>query len=87
MTRPGTDGWYSVKGLRLAYFLAAPADLETGEWNDPCCSNSSSGRPPRITLRDGETRTQDFRIWRGVGPIGPRCEHVRLSAAGITPHA
>jgi hypothetical protein len=63
MTRPGTDGSYSVKGLPPGeYCLAAPADLETGEWNDPVLLEELVRSSARITLRDGETTTQDFRI-------------------------
>jgi hypothetical protein len=63
MTRPGTDGSYSVKGLPPGeYYLAAPADLETGEWNDPVLLEELVRSSARITLRDGEKTTQDFRI-------------------------
>jgi hypothetical protein len=48
-----TDGAYSVKGLPPGeYFLAAPTDLETGEWNDPVLLEqlvlSSAFRTPSI---------------------------------------
>ena len=63
MTRPGTDGSYSVKGLPPGeYYLAAPADLETGEWNDPVLLEQLVRSSATITLRDGETTTRDFRI-------------------------
>ena len=63
MTRPGTDGAYSVKGLPPGeYYLAAPADLETGEWNDPTLLEEVVRSSARVTLRDGETTTRDFRI-------------------------
>jgi Carboxypeptidase regulatory-like domain len=63
MTRPATDGSYSVKGLPPGeYYLAAPADLETGEWNDPVLLEHLVRSSARVTLRDGETTTQNFRI-------------------------
>jgi len=63
MTRPATDGSYSVKGLPPGeYFLAAPTDLETGEWNDPMLLEQLVRSSARITLRDGQMTTQDFRI-------------------------
>jgi uncharacterized protein (DUF2141 family) len=63
MTRPGTDGSYSVKGLPPGeYYLAALADLETGEWNDPVLLEQLVGSSAKITLRDGEMTMQDFRI-------------------------
>ena len=56
MTRPGTDGSYSVKGLPPGeYFLAALADLETGEWNDPALLEQLVQSSAKVTLRDGET--------------------------------
>jgi hypothetical protein len=63
MTRPATDGSYSVKGLPPGdYYLAAPTDLETGEWNDPVLLEQLVRSSARITLRDGEMASQDFRI-------------------------
>jgi hypothetical protein len=63
MTRPATDGAFSVRGLPPGeYLLAALADLETGEWNDPALLDQLVPSAVRITLRDGETTRQDFRI-------------------------
>jgi hypothetical protein len=63
MTRPGTDGSYSVKGLPPGeYYLAALPDLETGEWNDPVLLEQLVPSSAKVTLRDGETTTQAFRV-------------------------
>jgi hypothetical protein len=63
MTRPATDGSYSVKGLPPGeYYLAAPADLESGEWNDPLLLDELVRSAATITLRDGEMTLQNFRI-------------------------
>jgi hypothetical protein len=63
MTRPGTDGSYSVKGLPPGeYYLAALADLETGEWNDPVLLEQAARSSARIRLREDEMTVQDFRI-------------------------
>jgi hypothetical protein len=63
MTRPATDGAFSVKGLPAGeYFLGALTDLETGEWNDPTLLDQLVRRSVTITLRDGETTAQDIRI-------------------------
>jgi hypothetical protein len=63
MTRPATDGTFSVKGLPPGeYFVAALTDLETGEWNDATLLEQLTGSSAKVTLRDGETTTQDFRI-------------------------
>ena len=70
MTRPATDGSYSVKGLPPgAYFLAAPTDLETGEWNDPMLLEQLAGSSAKVILRDGEMTTQDFRIGGQRSPL------------------
>lgn len=67
MTRPATDGSYSVKGLPPGeYLLAAPMDLETGEWNDPTLLEQLVPSSVKITLRDGEMTKQDFRIGGGA---------------------
>jgi hypothetical protein len=63
MTRPATDGSYSVKGLPPGeYFVAAPTDLEAGEWNDPALLDQLARTSARITLRDGEMTPQGFRV-------------------------
>jgi hypothetical protein len=63
MTRPATDGSYSLKGLPPGeYLLAAPTDLETGEWNDPTLLEQLVRSSAKVTLRDGVTTTQDFRV-------------------------
>ncbi len=63
MTRPATDGSYSVKGLPPGeYYLTAPTDLETGEWNDPVLLEQLVRSSAKVTLRDGEPTTQTFRI-------------------------
>jgi hypothetical protein len=63
MTRPATDGSYSVKGLPPGeYYLAAPTDLETGEWNDPALLEQLVPSSAKVALRDGEMTKKDFRI-------------------------
>jgi hypothetical protein len=63
MTRPATDGSYTVKGLPPGeYYLAAPTDLETGEWNDPTLLEQLVRSSATVTLRAGETTTRHFRV-------------------------
>jgi hypothetical protein len=63
MTRPGTDGSYSLKGLPAGeYYLATPSDLETGEWNDPALLEQLVSSSAKITLSEGEMTKKDFRI-------------------------
>lgn len=63
MTRPGTDGSYSLKGLPAGeYYLATPADLENGEWNDPALLEQLVPSSARVRLNEGEMAKKDFRI-------------------------
>ena len=63
MTRPGTDGSYSLKGLPPGdYYLAAPADLEIGEWNDPALLEQLVPSSTRVILSEGEMLKRNFRI-------------------------
>jgi hypothetical protein len=63
MTRPATDGTFNVRGLPPGeYLLAALTDLETGEWNDPTLLEELLKSSAKVSLRDGETTTQDFRF-------------------------
>ena len=63
LTRPGTDGRFHVAGLPAGdYFIAALADLEPGEWNDPTVLDSLVRWSIAIAVRDGETTTQNVRV-------------------------
>jgi hypothetical protein len=63
MTRPATDGSFTIKGMPAGeYFLAAPFDLETGEWNDPALLDQLVKASVKVTLREGETTTQNYRM-------------------------
>jgi hypothetical protein len=62
-TRPGTDGAFVVKELPPGdYYLAALPDLETGEWNDPALLESLVKSSATVTLREGQTTTQNYQI-------------------------
>ena len=63
MVRPGTDGVFTMKGLPPGdYLLVALLDLESGEWNDPALLEQFSKAAVKVTLRDGETTTQNYRM-------------------------
>lgn len=63
MVRPATDGTFTIKGLPPGeYLLAAPLDLETGEWNDPALLEELARASVKVTLREGETTTQNYRM-------------------------
>ena len=61
-------GYNAVTGERtlgapsIGYFVAAPTDLETGEWNDPVLLEQLARSSAKVTLRDGQTTTRNFRI-------------------------
>jgi hypothetical protein len=63
LTRPATDGNFRVVGLPAGdYFMAALADLEPGEWNDPAMLATLVQWSLTLTVRDGQTTTQDLRV-------------------------
>jgi protocatechuate 3,4-dioxygenase beta subunit len=63
MTRPDTGGAFHAKGLPPGeYFVTALTDLEPGEWNDPTLLEQLAGAAVTVTLRDGQTTTQNFQI-------------------------
>ena len=65
-TRPATDGAFTIKGLLPGdYFLVALPDLEPGEWNDSAFLEQLVKSSTKVTVRDGETTTQNYRIGGG----------------------
>ena len=63
MTRPATDGAFTFKGLLAGdYYLVALPDLENGEWNDPTLLEQLVKSSTVVSVRDGETTTQNYRI-------------------------
>ena len=64
--RPGTDGRYTVRNLPPGqYAIAAVTDVEPGEWFDPTFLQELTGASMRITLADGDRKTQDIRLAGG----------------------
>jgi uncharacterized protein (DUF2141 family) len=65
--RPGTDGRYTVRNLPPGqYAIAAVTDVEPGEWFDPAFLQELTGASMRITLADGDRKTQDIRLSGGL---------------------
>ena len=63
MARPATDGEFSVRGVPPGrYLVAALADLEPGEWNDPALLDRLAPSAAVVLLVEGMTTRQDFRI-------------------------
>lgn len=64
--RPGTDGRYTVRNLPPGdYAIAAVTDVEPGEWFDPAFLQELLAASMRITLNDGDRKTQDIRLAGG----------------------
>lgn len=61
--RPGTDGRFTARNLPAGeYYMAAVTDVEPGEWFDPEFLQQLRGAAVRVTLSDGDKKTQDLRI-------------------------
>jgi hypothetical protein len=61
--RPGSDGRYFLRNLPAGeYFIAALTDLAPGETNDPAFLAQLGATAAKITVVDGATTTQAFRI-------------------------
>ena len=64
-TRPATDGAFTIKGVPAGeYFLVALPDVEPGEWNDASFLEALTKSSTTVTLREGETTTQNYRTNR-----------------------
>ncbi|HEX5071241.1 MAG TPA: carboxypeptidase-like regulatory domain-containing protein [Vicinamibacterales bacterium] len=62
-TRPASDGHYSVRGLPPGdYFIAALTDVEEDEWHDAGFLRQVMPTSLKITLGEGEKKTQDLQI-------------------------
>jgi len=67
-TRPGTDGKYTITDLPAGdYRIAALIDIAQGEANDPAFLEQLVGSSISLSLKDGETKTQDLKIASGAG--------------------
>jgi len=59
--RANEDGTFKVRGIPAGeYFLGALPDEETGNWQNPSLLEAISRRAVRVTIADGEKRTQDI---------------------------
>ena len=66
-TRPGTDGKFAVPSLPPGeYRIAAVIDVAPGDVNDPAFLEQLVGASVKITLAEGERKTQDLRIAGGL---------------------
>lgn len=61
--RPGTDGKFTVRTLPPGdYMMAAVTDVEPGSWFDPEFLQQLRMAAVRVTLGEGDKKTQDLRI-------------------------
>lgn len=62
-TRPDQTGKFRVRGLPAGtYYITTVDPAEQGEWFDPTYLDQHRPGAARITLADGDTKTQDFKV-------------------------
>jgi len=60
--RTNTAGAFQINGLPPGrYLVAAVEDVEQGEWFDPAFLDQTKGGATRLTLGEGEQKTQDLK--------------------------
>ena len=60
--RTDGNGVYRISGLPAgSYLIVAIDDVEQGEWFDPAFLEQVKGAAAKITIREGEVKTQDFK--------------------------
>jgi hypothetical protein len=61
--RPAVDGRYAMNGLPPGdYLLAAVLDIDPDDWNDPAFLEQLVAASIKVTLGEGEKKTQHLRI-------------------------
>lgn len=62
-TRPDQTGKYRIRGLPPAdYYIVTVDPAEQGEWFDPAYLDSHRAGAARLTLAEGDVKTQDFHV-------------------------
>jgi hypothetical protein len=62
-TRPDQNGRYQLRGLPPGdYYLVAVDPAEQGEWFEPAYLTAHRAAATQVTLTEGDTKTQDFRV-------------------------
>jgi Carboxypeptidase regulatory-like domain len=61
-SRTGASGTFRIRALPAGdYYVLAVDDVEQGEWFDPAYLDSVKGKATRVTLNEGDKKTQDLR--------------------------
>jgi hypothetical protein len=61
--RPDQTGKYRIRGLPAGqYYLATVDPAEQGEWFEPAYLDEHRAGAARVTLSDGDVKTQDFKV-------------------------
>jgi hypothetical protein len=61
--RPDQNGTYQIRGLPPGeYYLTTIDPVEQGEWFEPAFLDQHRATARRLTLGDGDVKTQDFRV-------------------------
>ena len=61
--RPDQTGKYKIRGLPPGpYYLATVDPSEQGEWFEPAYLDEHRNGATRVTLSDGDVKTQDFKV-------------------------
>jgi hypothetical protein len=61
--RPDQNGTFAIRGLPAgSYYMNIVDPGEQGEWFDPAYLDQHRASATRVTVADGETKTQDFRL-------------------------
>ena len=59
--RPDQNGKFQIRGLPPGeYYLATVDPAEQGEWFEPAFLDEHRAGAARVTLGDGDVKTQDF---------------------------
>jgi protocatechuate 3,4-dioxygenase beta subunit len=62
-TRPDQNGRYQIRGLPPGdYYLVAVDPAQQGEWFEPSYLSAHQGAAVRVSLIDGDVKTQDFTV-------------------------
>jgi hypothetical protein len=63
--RPDQTGMFKIRGLPAGeYYLATVDPSEQGEWFEPAYLDQHRQGATRVTLADGDVKTQNFRVRR-----------------------